>query len=198
MTTGDIREDVSRETLEKYVDLLIRWNPKINLIAPGTVDEIWTRHIEDSLRVVDALPVCGKRLLDLGSGGGLPGIPIAIMRPDLDVSLLEADARKAAFLQTVRRELGMSYDVRRARIEAFPPHEADIITARALAPLVELLRLAVRHGKDDTVYIFPKGLRWQSEVEEAKLRWTFNVTPKTTERAGAGPVLVLENVKDRP
>jgi 16S rRNA (guanine527-N7)-methyltransferase len=132
--------------LSAYLDLLLRWNRTYNLTAVRDPREMVGKHLLDALSLVPHLPTQG-RVADLGSGAGLPGIPLALARPMLTVTLVESNGKKARFLREVVRQLGLSHvQVAAARIEAFtPPADAaagfDVVTARALAPLPELLRL---------------------------------------------------------
>lgn len=174
--------DVSRETyrrLEIFVETLQRWQKAINLVSRSTLDDIWTRHIVDSAQVVRLLPPGAATLADLGSGGGFPGLVIAAMRPDLHITLVESDARKAAFLGEVGRRMGLENQPKIAisRIETAPPVGADIVTARALAPLGQLLGWAQRHRRDTAICLFHKGKGWSTEVEEAKKEWEFLPEP---------------------
>ena len=174
--------DVSRETrrrLEVFVETLERWQKAINLVSRNTLDGVWKRHILDSAQVVPLIPATAETLADLGSGGGFPGLVIAAMRPDLRVTLIESDARKAAFLGEVGRRMGLENQPKIAisRIEAAPPAAADIVTARALAPMKQLLHWAQRHRKDTAICLFHKGKGWQAEVEEAKKEWDFSPEP---------------------
>ena len=174
--------DVSRETrhrLEVFVETLERWQKAINLVSRNTMDGVWKRHILDSAQVVPLIPATAETLADLGSGGGFPGLVIAAMRPDLRVTLIESDARKAAFLGEVGRRMGLENQPKIAisRIEVAPPAATDVVTARALAPLGQLLKWAERHRKDTAICLFHKGKGWQSEVEEAKKEWDFMPEP---------------------
>ena len=137
--------NVSRETkarLEIYAELLRKWNPKINLVSKGTIDDLWSRHIIDSAQIYALACHPIEHWIDLGSGGGFPGLVIAIMAADRGspgkTTLVESDARKCAFLRTVIRETGANATVMNERIEVLPSLEADILSARALGSL-ELL-----------------------------------------------------------
>ena len=133
-----------RRRLELYAELLVRWQATINLVSPKTLPELWTRHIADSLQVQAVLPEA-RRWVDLGSGGGFPGLVTAILladAPGATVHLVESDKRKAAFLRTVARETGAPATIHAERIETFVPAHAapvDAISARALAPLPHLV-----------------------------------------------------------
>lgn len=178
----DLRVDVSRETrdqLEALVHTLGRWQKAINLVSKATLEEVWTRHILDSAQLLPLIPREAKTLVDLGSGGGFPGLVLAALRPNLAVTLIEADARKGAFLGEAgrRMELKNQPTVVISRIEAAPPVKADVVTARALAPLGQLLAWAAPHRSDNAICLFHKGKGWQAEVSEAMKEWDLQAQP---------------------
>jgi 16S rRNA (guanine527-N7)-methyltransferase len=181
--------DVSRETwgkLEAYVELLLKWQKAINLIGPATVDDIWSRHILDSAQLLPLVPADTKRLADLGTGAGFPGLVLAALRPELDVVLVESDARKAAFLGEAGRRMSLQKQPKIVigRIEAVPPVGADVVTARALAHLGTLLGWAERHRADPAICLFHKGKEWQVELTEAQRGWDIEAQhfPSVTDR----------------
>lgn len=183
----DVGVNVSRETLDRlehYLALLNKWNPKINLVSPNTLVEAWTRHFVDSAQIFNLVPENTSSWVDLGTGGGFPGMVVAILgkelNPDLEVSMVESDVRKCAFLRTVARETGINATVYNKRIEAVDPLNADVVSARALAALPLLLELSTRHVKSGGKLLFPKGMRWKSEVEEARKSWTFALENHTS------------------
>jgi 16S rRNA (guanine527-N7)-methyltransferase len=174
--------DVSRETferLEAYVALMKKWNAAINLVSPGTISDIWTRHILDSAQIYGLAPENPNIWCDLGSGGGLPALVVAIMakdaNPNLSVPCIESDLRKATFLRTVARELDLKLTVRSERIEKADPQNADVLSARALAPLNTLCGFAEQHLKPGGVAIFPKGENYRQEIDEALESWSFQL-----------------------
>jgi 16S rRNA (guanine527-N7)-methyltransferase len=171
---------VSRETeerLDRYVALLLEWQSKTNLVAPSTLPSLWTRHIADSLQLLDIAP-SGKSWIDLGSGGGFPGIVLAcalVDRPEAYVHLVERNAKKAAFLREALRVTGARGDVHLAEIENFVdsnPPPADYITARALAPLNVLLSLTAPLIERGATALFFKGQDVEAELTEATKYWT--------------------------
>lgn len=187
------RFDVSRETAERldvFVDLLLLWQKRINLIAESTVPSIWTRHIADSL---DLCALAGRRSpwLDLGSGGGFPGIVKAIASPDTSVELVESNGKKAAFLRTVIRELGLDAAVHAQRIEDSGTllAAASAVSARALAPLETLLSLVWRDLSPGAVCYFMKGREHEREIAEASAHWRFTMV-KHSASFGAGSVIL--------
>lgn len=182
--------DVSRETIERletYVRLLRKWNPKINLVSASTLADVWTRHIADSAQIFDIARLGSGTWGDLGSGGGFPGAVIAIIsadrRPAISVALIESDQRKAAFLRAVARETGVVMQIYAARIEEVAPLNADVVSARALAPLTKLLGYAERHLAHGGKAIFLKGANVAQEIESALESWRFDceVFPSKTD-----------------
>lgn len=174
--------NVSRETLDRldvYETLLKKWNKAINLVSPSTIKEARSRHFIDSAQIYGLADKNWNIWCDLGSGGGFPGMVIAILASELNptgkVVLVESDQRKSAFLRTVARETGVSATVHSKRIEEVPPIGADILTARALASLDQLLGFSTIHLKAGGQALFPKGATWQQEVEEAQRSWSFSL-----------------------
>jgi 16S rRNA (guanine527-N7)-methyltransferase len=143
------------------------------------MDDVWVRHVLDSAQLAPLIPAAAESLADLGSGGGFPGLVLAAVRPDLDVTLIEADARKAAFLGEASRRMGLKKLPRVVigRIEAAPAARATVVTARALAPLGQLLTWADRHRSDTAICLFHKGKGWQAELTEAMKDWDITCQP---------------------
>lgn len=185
--------DVSRETIERlklYADLLLRWQKAVNLVAPGTLDDVWHRHIADSAQFVDLLPQGATKQTDLGSGGGFPGLVIAIMRADQPLfrtTMVESDQRKSAFLREVARQTGIAVDIVNGRIENPETHakvaSTDVVTARALAPLGRLLELSAAYYSVGTIGLFAKGREVDQELDDARRMCTFEhrLVPSVTQ-----------------
>ena len=160
--------NVSRETLDKfdaYVKLLEKWQRRINLVAGSTMVDVWQRHILDSAQLARYYPPDTKKILDVGSGAGFPGLVLAIMG-DVEVDLVESDQRKAVFLSTVIRSLGLSAKVHNQRIETLPNLSPDVVTARALAPVPKLMKLIENQISTDTVCLFLKGASVEDELTD--------------------------------
>ena len=172
--------NVSRETaqaLDLYVAQLTRWQTVKNLVGPATLAEVWQRHVADALQLLTIAPEA-RRWLDLGSGAGIPGLILAIAgkgRSDFHVELVESNARKCAFLSETARLTGAPVTVHNARIEAVIGQRAgiDIVCARALAPLTQLLAWSEPLLTSGTVGLFPKGRDAAAELTEAEDAWTF-------------------------
>ena len=193
--------NVSRETFERfeiYVSLIEKWTTKINLISRGSLPFVWTRHIRDSLQVYQCGPDRFDHWVDLGSGGGLPGVVVAILAAESPqqkkVTLVESDGRKAAFLRTALRETGVPGHVVCSRIEALDPQAADVISARALADLGQLLAFTERHLTPGGVAIFPKGVTWQDEVAAARMSWSFQLETHDSQTEDGSVILKIGDV----
>lgn len=202
---------VSRETedlldrqpgLQRYLALLLKWQAHINLIGPSTQQAALDRHLRDSLQLLpffQATPA--EQLLDLGSGGGLPAIPLALAFQHLgwshQLTLVESDKRKSAFLRQAARDLGLSLTVVSQRLEAMPPWPATTITARAFAPLPRLLQVSQGFVGPETRLLLLKGERWQDELAQAVLDYDFHWTAYQSSTHEAGVVLEIRQLKPR-
>ncbi|ANP37133.1 16S rRNA methyltransferase [Phaeobacter gallaeciensis] len=202
MTTEALLErlNVSRETLDRlkiFEQVLLKWNPKINLVSRNSLDDLWTRHIIDSVQVFRCVSP-PNHWVDMGSGGGLPGVIVAIMAaeesPNTKVTLIESDQRKSAFLRTAARECGAKLTVISKRIEQADPQNADVLSARALADLSLLLEFSERHLSPTGTALFPKGANWKKEVDNARQRWRFDFEPITSLTEPDAVVLKIEGV----
>ncbi|MDJ0821932.1 MAG: 16S rRNA (guanine(527)-N(7))-methyltransferase RsmG [Paracoccaceae bacterium] len=176
-----VLDDVSRETIERLnmLEALVRkWNPTINLVSPKTLDELGHRHISDSAQLMSLVHKDPQTWCDLGSGGGFPGLVIATILaeryPQAKLTMIESDKRKAVFLRSASRDLGLQAIVLNERIETAPPQTANYVSARALAPLDQLLPLIQRHISEHGTAILPKGAQWQDEVTQARKSWSFH------------------------
>ena len=194
--------NVSRETflrLKEYEKLLFKWNAKINLVSRSTLDNFWNRHVLDSAQFLSSVGEKAGKWVDLGSGGGLPGLVVAILSDEIEPAnklfLVEADVRKAVFLKTVCRELGLKVEVYNNRIEELPPMSANIVSARALAPLKTLCLYAKNHLEKDGVAVFAKGENWRAELDEAQKKWIFNYEAVKSTLHEGSVVLVLRGIK---
>jgi 16S rRNA (guanine(527)-N(7))-methyltransferase RsmG len=163
-----------RARLEAFSELLLRWNQKINLISRADEAALWSRHILDSAQLVPLLPHAPGTLIDLGSGAGFPGLVLALLT-EWRVHLVEADRRKAAFLREAARECGATVTIHAIRAEALRTDPADVVTARALAPLDALLPLAAPLLRPDGICLFPKGRAVADELTAAAARWHMRV-----------------------
>jgi 16S rRNA (guanine527-N7)-methyltransferase len=191
---------VSRETLDrlaKYVELLNSWTRRINLVARDTLGDVWRRHILDSAQLFPLIPREARKLVDLGSGAGLPGLVLAIMGVP-EVHLIESDGRKAVFLREALRVTGTLAVVHAQRIDRVPGFAADVITARALAPVSELLAFSQRFLGSHTVCLFLKGRRVEEELTEAAKTWHTRLDRQPSLTDPSGCILRLEAIVRDP
>lgn len=188
--------NVSRETLDRlkaYADLLLVWNKKINLIGPSTAPDLWIRHMLDSAQLFPLIPAGTRTLVDLGSGAGFPGLVLGIMGVP-GVTLVESDQRKCAFLREAARIAGAPVMVLAKRIEDIPPFPADVITARALAPVADLLEWGAPFLTESSLCIFPKGQNVEVELTEAHKRWRIRVDQRPSRTDPRGTILCIGEV----
>jgi 16S rRNA (guanine527-N7)-methyltransferase len=212
---------VSRETLDRlrtYEGLLKAWQKAVNLVSPSTLDQVWHRHFADSAQLFalagfNSPPLSiphegggesqgGKNWLDLGSGGGFPGLVLAILMaerlPMARMTLVESDTRKAAFLGEVARKTGLLVEIRVERSEKTATQansvSRDVITARALAPLPKLLGLAQPFFSPHTVALFPKGREAELEVEEARERFEFDFSLAQSLTDDEARIVIVRNL----
>jgi 16S rRNA (guanine527-N7)-methyltransferase len=180
----------SNARLQRFADLLLRWNKTLNLIAAKDAGVIWDRHIADSLQLIPLMPQGLEQAVDLGTGGGFPGLVLAIAT-GVRFNLVESDRRKASFLRTAVLETGAPATVHACRIEdaALPP--ARLVTARALAPLPRLLPLAARLLAADGVCLLLKGAKVGEELEAAGRDWAMTVERMPSQTSPDGVVLRL-------
>lgn len=185
--------DEQMARLDTYLALLEKWQRRINLVGGSTLDDAWTRHVLDSAQLMRYLPRSVADIhdrpttviVDLGSGAGFPGLVLAILGAG-DVHLVESDGRKAAFLNEARRLTNAPATVHHERIEAYAGPRADVVTARALAPLADLLAYAEVVGHDNTRCLFLKGRQWAEELAQAKQNWQidYQTHPGLADQAG--------------
>lgn len=191
--------DLATERLKIFVALLAKWNAAINLVSPASLTDVWTRHVADSAQVIDYAPIRRARWLDMGSGAGFPGVVIALITADtpnpVEMILVESDQRKAAFLSTVSRETGVPMIIQAARIEAVAPQNVDIVSARALAPLVKLCAFAERHLAPDGAALFLKGGHYDAEIAEARRTWSFSLDVGRSSTDPAGAILIMKDFR---
>jgi 16S rRNA (guanine527-N7)-methyltransferase len=188
---------VSRETLARlavYLELLRCWQRAINLVSPGTLADPWRRHFLDCAQLAALVPPGAATVVDLGSGAGFPGMVLAILGVQ-GVELIESDLRKAQFLREVARATRASVKIHVERIERLAGWPADVITARALAPLPRLLVLADRFITADTVCLFLKGRSGASELTEARVSWHMKAEMRPSLSEPTGMVLQLRGIR---
>lgn len=192
---------VSRETLEKleaYEALLRKWQKAINLVGPNTLDDVPERHFFDSAQIFRYIPDVDVRLADLGSGAGFPGMVLAMLGVK-DVHLVESDIRKATFLREVSRETETPVTIHDVRIEDCKIENVDVISARALAPLTDLLGHAARLATPGHSFycLFAKGLQYREEIEKAQKKWVFEPETFPSETDMSGKILRIKEFRPK-
>lgn len=193
--------DVSRETLaklERYAELLSEWQEKMNLVGPSTLPHVWDRHFRDSAQL---LPIAGpgKRWLDIGAGGGFPGLVIAMLDPTATLVLVESITKKCRFLSTVAAETHVAdrVNVANTRIETLKAEQFDIITARAAAALETLFDWGLRFAGPQTRWLLPKGARTEEELATAAKRFHFDYELIPSRTDSDARIVVAKAVKRR-
>ncbi len=184
------------DRLRLFSSLLLRWNGTLNLIAARDADVVWNRHIADSLQLAPLMPAGLTRAVDLGSGGGFPGLVLAIAT-GVAFDLIESDRRKASFLRTAILETGAPATVYCCRIETADVAPADLVTARALAPLPRLLPLASRFLTADGVCLLLKGGRVEAELAAADPAWIMRAERIPSQTGTDGIVLRIGGLRAR-
>ena len=171
---------VSRETYEDFLtygSLLQKWNRKVNIVSANTLRNFMIRHVLDSAQLLNYVKAQSGRWLDIGSGGGFPGIPLAILSknkyPNFNFTFMDSNSKKCFFLEEVCKNLKIEADIICGRIEEVDPVNCDYIVSRALAPLNDLLAYSKRHRKDNGKCLFLKGKNLHKEIASAKRKWLF-------------------------
>lgn len=193
MTPADFQREtnVSRETMERletYAGLLQKWQSAINLVSSATIPNLWQRHFLDSAQLLPLAKSNTRLWLDLGSGAGFPALIVAILGVP-EVHLVESDGRKCAFLSEVARATGTSIVLHHCRVETVPTMTADVISARALAPLPDLLSMSARFADLNTVLLFHKGQDIEKELTEASKSWSMNLERLASRSDPSGVIL---------
>lgn len=168
----------ARQRLETLVAMLAEENARQNLIAAASLAHVWQRHIADSAQLLTHVPrEASSPWLDLGTGAGLPGLVVAILRPECEVLMVESRRRRAEWLEQARIALGLDRaKVLGMKLEAVPERKVRVISARAFAPLPKLLELSARFSTSDTLWLLPKGRSAQQELDaESRFRHMFHV-----------------------
>ena len=189
--TGVSRETLAR--LDTYLALLLKWQSRINLVGPSTLPDAWRRHFLDSAQLMPLLPNSTTTLVDFGSGAGFPGLVLAILGTP-NVHLVESDHRKIAFLREVAAATKTPVTFHAKRIEAAAPISADVVTARALAPLAQLVDYAVPWLAPQGICLFLKGRQVETELEDALKRRTMAVSRFPSQSDTTGFILRLSAV----
>ncbi len=197
--------NVSRETvdrLDRFSKQLERWSSRINLVSKNTLSEVWSRHILDSAQILTLLPKEPINICDMGSGGGFPGLVLAIILEErleaYEICLIDSDQRKCAFLRQMALQQGLKVKVLTGRLEEIEPQGAQVITARALAPLPDLIAFGTRHMKENGKMIFLKGKTAKHEITSAQEDWKFEYQTYTSLTSADSFLIEIKNVESLP
>ncbi len=187
--------DVSRETLARlkaYGGLLADWNVRHNLVSRSSLEDMWRRHFLDSAQLVRLVPAKARTLIDLGSGAGFPGLVLAeLLRGRVQVTLIEATAKKCRFLEAVAQRLGLPVVVKNERAEDAARSAFDVVTARACAPLPLLLHYAQHFAGPTTTCLFLKGQNVEAELTEARKSWRMKLRQHISLSDASGVILEI-------
>lgn len=191
---------VSRETLARlkaYADILADWNARHNLVAKSTLPDLWRRHFWDSAQLMPLIPPAARNLADLGSGAGFPGLVLAAMLPSLSVTLHEATTKKCAFLRLAAERMGVPVTIQNARLEDLPPSRFDVVTARALAPLPQLLGYAQNFAGPNSVCLFLKGQNVGAELTQAHKYWNIKASQVPSQTDPSAAIVIARELGPR-
>ncbi|MCC5986605.1 MAG: 16S rRNA (guanine(527)-N(7))-methyltransferase RsmG [Pararhodobacter sp.] len=193
---------VSRETWDRlgdYCDCLIKWSSAISLVSKAEESRLWQRHILDCAQLWPLRHPNTKSWADLGTGGGLPGVVVAIiareLSPDTAFHLVESDRRKAAFLRYIDSRQNLGFTLHAARLEVLPPIQAQTVSARALAPLPRLLGLVACHLAPGGIALLPKGQNLAKELQEAKRIWEFSLKQNPSKVDSRASILQITDIQ---
>lgn len=194
--------NVSHETindLKTFQNMVLEWNNKFNLISKSSENNIWDRHILDSLQLCRFIDIEDRIMYDFGSGAGFPAIVLAIvskkMFPHLQITLIESIGKKVTFLNEVKKELNLNINIIQDRIENLKLPKADIIFSRGLASLDKLLEYAYAYMNKNTRLVFPKGEKWKEEVLIAEKKWIFHYQAEQSETNENSCILYIKNIR---
>lgn len=180
-----------QDKLQKYVDLLLKWNKKINLISKNTEVDVWNRHIEDSMQLSEYLPKEGV-VVDVGSGAGLPGVVLAVL--GYDITLVECDSRKVCFLREIVRSLGLDVSIVEERVENISA-ETGVVVCRGFASVEKILE--VTQGIECDRFLLLKGKNLDTELLDAKKEWIFDCKKYRSITSVESCVLEITNAKKK-
>ncbi|MDC3067996.1 16S rRNA (guanine(527)-N(7))-methyltransferase RsmG [Paracoccaceae bacterium] len=193
--------NVSRETLSDlrvYEELLLKWAKKTNLVSKKALKDIWQRHFIDSGQLLNHIDFIGNRWVDIGSGAGFPGLLVKVIMRDrgieCDVVLVEKNKKKVFFLNEVRRRLGLDISIIDKDYEKINPLQADVLSARAVTDLNELLGIAHVHCKNEAVCLFLKGKNFKTELDKSFKNWIFDYDVFNSLSSCSGKIIRVKNI----
>ncbi len=195
--------NVSRETIQKlkdFVSILHDWNMKMNLVSKNSMEDVWSRHVLDSLQLIEYLPHNAKILVDIGSGAGFPGVVLAVAMqkkfPAAQIVLVESITKKTVYLNDVCQKLKLTnVKIENARVENIVFKNVDVITARAVAAMDVLCGYAYKIGGKETEMLFLKGRSYAQEDAMAKQKWRYETEVFPNKYAEGGVIMKLRNLR---
>lgn len=187
--------DAQRHKLQTYVELLTKWQKRINIVGPKTIGDVWSRHMLDSWQVIHNLPTDTREIVDLGTGGGFPGMVLAQLGT-WKIHLVDSDARKCSFLREVKRATAASVEIHNERIENLEI-QADVVTSRACAPLTQLLAWSAALLKPGGICVLLKGRNWREELTEAEKEWKLEVSSVPSQTDPDSVILIVGGISRR-
>lgn len=198
-----LTRSVSRETLTKLQEfsrILEEWNAKMNLVSKNSMNDLWTRHILDSMQLIDYLPKNLKTLVDIGSGAGFPALILAIgleeKNPAVKLKLVESITKKTVYLNDVAKRLNLkNVEVVNSRIENAVFKDVDVVTARAVASLDVLLSYQFQIGGKNTIGLYLKGRSYLDEIEKANKQWVFECEKTANKYSDDGVILKISELR---
>ena len=182
------------EKIDFYLNSIIRHNKHTNLIGKSTIEKIWDRHVLDCLQLTQHINNKKSKIIDLGTGAGLPGILLSILGYQ-KVVMIDSVKKKTDFVKKIIKELSLSAKIQNKRIEKEPLSHHDIIVSRALAPLIKLLTYARMYSNKNTTSLFLKGRNVNNEIEIAMKEFFFDYIKKESASLGGGCILQIKNIK---
>jgi 16S rRNA (guanine527-N7)-methyltransferase len=193
--------NVSRETLSRlklFVGLLKDWNSRLNLVSAKSLEDVWRRHIWDSAQLADLISSSATSLVDMGSGAGFPGLVLALVlreRGAVRAVLYEATTKKCSFLAEAAAQTGAPVEIRNGRIEKAEPEPFDIVTARACAPLDQLLGYTQPFQGPGTTNLFLKGQSVGAELTEVSKSWKMKMLRHPSRSDPSGVILEVQELR---
>lgn len=187
--------------LSIYETVLRTWNEHTNLIAPSTLETVWERHFWDSAQLLPLIPLQTKTIVDIGAGAGFPGLVLAALlhgKSDATIQLIDATQKKCRFLTEAAEAMGVTVKIHWGRAETIASLDADVVTARAVAPLEDLFTLVERHLKPGGLALLLKGARANEELTAARRAWDFAVNGVPSRSDSAGMVLCVTGLRRCP
>ncbi len=194
--------NVSRETIEKfeiYEAHLKKWAPKINLISLSTIDDIWSRHFNNSAQIIKKFDNMPRSIIDFGTGAGFPGLVIAAFIAqeinDYKITLVDENHKRISFLRETARAMDLRIEILHSKVEALVPQKYEILTARAFAPLDKLLDLSHTYAQEGARLLFPKGKDVRNEIEIAQRKWNFNFEIEVFDKTTGSCILEISELE---